>query len=266
LTGQLQPSVGELRVFGQPVWNNPEVLRRMGYCPEHDGAWDEMSGFEFVEALGRFSGLDKAGAEKAAQRAIGAVGMTESAGRRLGTYSKGMRQRIKLAQAIAADPDLLVLDEPLTGCDPVARASIIQLIQGLGRAGKTVLVSSHVLHEVESMTEEILLIHRGQLLAQGKVHALRDLIDEHPHRIRVICDRPRELAARLATHESVRSVTMENETLTVETPQSDRCYPEVSRAALELKVKVSEITSPDDNLEAVFRYLTSVRFGKNRHD
>lgn len=257
LTAQLLPSSGTMTLFGEKVWDNPEPLRRLGYCPEHDGMWEEMTGTELVELCLKLSGAPSSQASSLAAEAVAAVDMSESAGRRLKTYSKGMRQRIKLAQAIAHHPEVLVLDEPLTGCDPVARASIIELVRKLGEQATTILVSSHVLHEVEAMTDQIVLINKGQVLAQGNIHKLRELIDEHPHRIRIVCDQPRKLAQTLSGSESVRSLTIDDDGLTVETPQPDSCYPEVGRAALDLGVSIRKMTSPDDNLDAVFRYLTT---------
>ena len=216
-----------------------------------------MTGHEFVEYCALLSGVDSASSKKATDEAIQQVDMAKASKRKLKTYSKGMRQRIKLAQAIVHSPPILVLDEPLTGCDPVARASIIELVRELGSSGTTILVSSHVLHEVEAMTEQIVLISKGQVLAQGGVHELRELIDEHPHRIQIVCEKPRTLARELAALESVRSLEFSEDGLLVETPHPDSLYTELSRLILENEIPIAEMTSPDDNLDAVFRYLVS---------
>jgi ABC-2 type transport system ATP-binding protein len=180
----------------------------------------------------------------------------------LGGYSKGMRQRAKLAQAIVHDPELLLLDEPLTGCDPLARVRIIELIKEMGRSGKAVIVSSHILHEIEAMTSEILLVYKGQVLAEGNIYRIRELIDEHPHQIRIECSEPRRLAARLVASLEVRGVDFpetEPSAFLLETRDPDACYPLIPRLALEDCIKIRALGSPDNNLQAVFDYLTRDR-------
>jgi ABC-2 type transport system ATP-binding protein len=176
--------------------------------------------------------------------------------RRLGGYSKGMRQRAKLAQALAHEPDVLLLDEPLTGCDPIARESLIEEIRGLGAAGKTVLVSSHVLYEVEALTHDIVVMFRGRVLAEGDIYRLRELIDEHPHRVHVECDRPRALAEALVGEDHVTRVAFEDGAIEIETRVPDRLYDAIPAAALARGVKIGALTSPDNNLQSVFVYLT----------
>src|SRR5262249_51541928 len=171
-------------------------------------------------------------------------------------FSKGMRQRTKLATAIAHDPDFLLLDEPLTGVDPVARVDIIDRIRKLGAAGKTVVVSSHVLYEIEALTSEIVVIYRGQVLAEGNVYEIRKLIDQRPHRIRIDCDRPRDIASALAASDHVTKIVFERSALLLETRDPDRCYDQLADAVLGSGVAVSALSSPDNNLGAVFDYLT----------
>ena len=261
LVGALRPSAGQLHVLGQPVWGNRQLLGRLGYCPEHDGLYDDLTGTEHVALLGQLSGLDRATATRRADETLEQLGLeAKDRARPVGQYSKGMRQRIKLAQALVHDPELILLDEPLTGCDPVARAVITKLIQQLGQAGKGVLVSSHILHEVEAMTSEILLVYRGQVLAQGNVYRIREMIDAHPHKIRVECDDPRRLGRELAQHAPVRSLEFfADGALVVETPLPDACYPLIPHTALEHGIKIQALTSPDNNLQAVFEYLTRDR-------
>ena len=185
ITGQLQPSKGTVKVMGEPIWRNPKLYFHIGFCPEQDAFYDRMTGLEWVTALVRLNGLSEREADEAARRALTAVDLMDAAGKKIGAYSKGMRQRVKLAQAIVHDPDLLILDEPLAGMDPLARRRTIRLIREWARAGKSILVSSHILHEIESMTANILLINNGRILAEGDVHHIRDLIDEHPHTVYV---------------------------------------------------------------------------------
>ena len=172
-------------MLGEPIWQNPALYFRIGFCPEQDAFYERMTGLEWVTALVRLNGVSDAEARAMAARALEAVELTDAADKKIGAYSKGMRQRVKLAQALAHDPELLILDEPLSGMDPIARRKTIRLIKDWGRAGKSVIVSSHILHEIESMTSNILLINQGRILAEGNVHQIRDLIDEHPHTVHI---------------------------------------------------------------------------------
>ncbi len=257
VTGQLKPSTGSLTLFGKDPWSHPEVLSRIGYAPEHDGTWDELTGRAFVRFAAELAGMDRPSAAKAADAAIERVTMEKAADRPIKTYSKGMRQRIKLAQAIVADPDLVILDEPLTGCDPLVRADIIALIRDLGAHGKTLLVSSHILHEVEAMTDEVVLLYKGHVLATGDVASLRELIEDHPHKIEVRCNDPRVLAGALVSEDSVRALEILPGKLLVETERPDACYPAIAEAILAADLDLEGLLSPDEDLEAVFRYLTS---------
>jgi ABC-2 type transport system ATP-binding protein len=171
-------------------------------------------------------------------------------------FSKGMRQRTKLATAIAHDPDFVLLDEPLTGVDPIARVDIVERIRKLGDAGKTVVVSSHVLYEIEALTSEIVVIYRGQVLAEGNVYEIRKLIDRHPHRIRVECDQPRAIAASLASADHVARIVFERSAVLIETRDPDRCYDQLAEVVLAKDIAIHALTSPDNNLGAVFEYLT----------
>ena len=166
------------------------MYRRLGFCPEQDSFYERMTGLQWVTAVVRLNGLSDTAATEAARRALDTVGLLDAADKKIGAYSKGMRQRVKLAQAVVHVPDLLVLDEPLAGMDPIARRKVIRLIKGWGREGKSVLVSSHILHEIESMTSTILLINNGRILAEGNIYQIRDLIDEHPHTVRIRADDP----------------------------------------------------------------------------
>jgi ABC-2 type transport system ATP-binding protein len=256
MAGLLRPSRGSIQVFGASPFDSLESRRRIGYAPEHESTWDELTGLELVTHMARLAGVPGGECRLAAEKALSAMGMTDAAGRRVRGYSKGMRQRTKLATAIAHDPDFLLLDEPLTGVDPMARQDIIARIRDFGAAGKTVLVSSHVLYEIEALTAEIVVIYRGQVLAEGTVPQIRALIDKHPHRIRVECDRPRDLARLLLEAEHVAHLHLERAGLIIETRDPDRCYDEVAAAVIDHGVEVRALSSPDNNLGAVFDYLT----------
>ncbi len=255
LSGQLRPSQGELRVLGVSPWGHPALFHRIGLCPDVDAFWERMTGRELLEALLGLTGLGRDECRRRAQAALAEVSLESAAARRVAGYSKGMRQRLKLAQAIAHDPEILLLDEPLTGMDPQHRRRVIDLVRRLGREGRTVLVSSHILHEVEAMTRRIVLLHQGRVLAEGDIREIRDLMDEHPHTVSLRARDPRALAATLVTWPHVLSLSFgaEGEWLTAQTSRPDAFYSGLSEAAL--ATGVSEMYSPDEDLESVFRYL-----------
>jgi ABC-2 type transport system ATP-binding protein len=256
LTGQLKPSKGSIRVLDEPVWGNPAIYFRMGFCPEQDAFYDRMTGLEWVAGLARLNGLDERVSTEAAGIALGRVDLLDAANKKIGSYSKGMRQRVKLAQALVHDPELLILDEPLAGMDPIARRRTIRLIKDWARSGKTIIVSSHILHEIEAMTSNILLINNGRILAEGDVHHIRELIDEHPHTVHVRAAQPRILARELLTRDDVLSLRLEQDAIVVETSKPDGFYRYLTElAASGQSGVISEVTSPDDNLQAVFKYL-----------
>jgi ABC-2 type transport system ATP-binding protein len=256
ITGQLKPSKGDVKVLGEPIWSNPHLFFQIGFCPEQDAFYERMTGLEWITALVRLNGLADKAADEAARRALTAVDLMEAANKKIGAYSKGMRQRVKLAQAIVHDPALLILDEPLAGMDPLARRRTIRLIREWARAGKSIIVSSHILHEIESMTGNILLINNGRILAEGDVHHIRDLIDEHPHTVYVRADDPRALAREFLSRDDVRSLKFEPGAVVVETGKPDLFYARLTEMAASGEFgSIDEVTSPDDNLQAVFQYL-----------
>jgi ABC-2 type transport system ATP-binding protein len=256
ITGQLQPSKGEITVLGEPIWRNPSLYFRIGFCPEQDAFYERMTGFEWVSALVRLNGVGDRQAGEMAHRALEMVDLLDAGGKKIGAYSKGMRQRVKLAQALVHDPELLILDEPLSGMDPIARRKTIRLIKEGGRSGKSIIVSSHILHEIESMTANILLINQGRILAEGNVHQIRDLIDEHPHTVFIRADQPRALAREFLAAEDVLSLRFEADAVVVQTARPDRFYARLTVLAASGELgTIHEVTSPDDNLQAVFQYL-----------
>jgi ABC-2 type transport system ATP-binding protein len=257
LVAQLRLDSGRLDVLGHPAWGEGEFRRRVGYCPEHFALYDWMRGEEFVTALLRVDGFPRAEAERRAAAAIDTVGLTEAKARRLRVYSRGMRQRIKLAQAIAHDPELLLLDEPLNGVDPVGRASLLGLFAGLARSGRHLIVSSHVLYEVERLTDQIVMISNGRALAQGDLHRIRELIDARPHTIEIATGDPRTLARLLANWEHVVSIDFPGPgRLTVRSRTPDAFYGALPELVVREKLSITAMWSPDDNLDAVFRYLS----------
>jgi ABC-2 type transport system ATP-binding protein len=256
ITGQLKPSKGQVRVLDEPIWGNPKLFFRIGFCPEQDSFYDRMTGLEWVTALVRLNGLTDKEARAAAERALAAVDLMDAANKRIGAYSKGMRQRVKLAQALVHDPELLILDEPLSGMDPLGRRKTIRMIRDWARQGKSILVSSHILHEIELMTSNILLINNGRIIAEGNVHQIRDLIDTHPHTVFIRADDPRALAREFLARADVISLRFEPGAVVVETGQPDAFYARLTELVSEGQLgAVEEVSSPDDNLQAVFKYL-----------
>jgi ABC-2 type transport system ATP-binding protein len=256
VTGQLRPSKGDVRVLGESVWGHHEMYHRLGFCPEQDAFYDRMTGLDWVTALVRLNGWTDVEARAAAEAALAHVDLLEAAHKKIGAYSKGMRQRVKLAQAIAHDPELLILDEPLSGMDPLGRRKTIRLIKEWARNGRSVLVSSHILHEIEAMTANILLINNGRIVAEGNVHQIRDLIDEHPHTVYIRAEQPRALARRFLADDDVLSMKLEAQALVVQTARPDMFYGRLTELAASGEAGVvHEVSSPDDNLQAVFKYL-----------
>ena len=258
-TGQLYASQGRVRVLGQRVWNNSGLNREIGLCPEQDAFYEWMTGWDFVRTSARLAGLSRAAANDAAERTLDAVGMTPHQGRAVRGYSKGMRQRTKLAQALVHDPQVLFLDEPLTGTDPLARHDLMTIIQRLGSQGKSVIVSSHVLHEVQALTPNIVLLNHGRLIAEGNVRQIRDLIDEHPHHIVLVCDEYRKLAGRILAWDDVEGVRVlaDQKGIMVETHKPDEFYGRLPALSLEDGLAIQEVYSDDDSLESVFKYLVN---------
>jgi ABC-2 type transport system ATP-binding protein len=243
-------------VLGEPIWANPKLFFRVGFCPEQDAFYDRMTGLEWVSALVRLNGLSENDAREAATRALTTVDLMDAANKKIGAYSKGMRQRAKLAQAIVHDPEVLILDEPLSGMDPIGRRKTMRLIKEWAKQGKSILVSSHILHEVETITSNILLINNGRILAEGNVHQIRDLIDTHPHTVYIRAEDPRGLAREFLKQPDVISMRFEPGAVVVETGKPDDFYGLLTDlVAAGSHGSVSEVTSPDDNLQAVFKYL-----------
>ena len=257
VTGQMKPNIGSVTVRGRRAWNDPSLFASIGFCPEADAFYEDVTGWEFLTGLLRLHGYSRTeGAERAAG-ALDIVDLVKDKDRLIRGYSRGMRQRVKFAQAIAHDPDVLILDEPLSGLDPLGKRKLIKLIKDFRSEGRTVLVSSHVLPEIEALTSRVVLIHQGKILAQGDIPYIRELIETHPHVISIRSSDPRRLAAGFVSDDSIQKMTFgaDGRTLVVETHRRDSFFGRLTDAVLEAGVEVDEITSPDDNLQAVFDYL-----------
>jgi ABC-2 type transport system ATP-binding protein len=258
-TGQLRPSQGKVLVLGQNAWGNPSLNREIGLCPEQDAFYESMSGREFVSYCARLGGFSRSDARERGDRAIEQVGMTANRDRAIRGYSKGMRQRTKIAQTLVHEPSIIFLDEPLTGTDPVARRDLMDIILRLASGGTSILLSSHVLHEVQSVTSNIILLNRGKLVAEGDIRQIRDLIDDHPHRIVLASPNVRALAAKLVLFADVVGVDLhrQDHSILVETRAPDAFYSRLAQLALEGDTPIESVISDDDNLEAVFKYLVN---------
>jgi len=257
ITGQIKPNIGSVRISGQKVRNNYALFKTLGICPEQDSFYDELTGWQFLTGLLSLYHLSESEISAKANKALDIVELMPDKDRVIRSYSRGMRQRIKVAQAIAHEPEILILDEPLNGLDPLSRRKIIRLIKSYKQEGKTIIVSSHVLPEIEAMTKKIILIHQGKIFAQGDIHYIRDLIETHPHIISIKCSRPRELVSKFIHHDFVLKVNFipDDDSLLVETNNRDKFFGLLPSLFVENNIEVFEITSPDDNLQAVFDYL-----------
>jgi ABC-2 type transport system ATP-binding protein len=253
--GQLRPALGEVLVCGERPFANPNALRRIGLCPEADALYDELTGLEFVSLMAELSGFPKKEAIERAASSLDAFGLVDAKDRRIGGYSRGMRQRAKLAQCVVHDPDVILLDEPLTGTDPASRHRILEEVKRRADAGAVVLFSTHVLPEIEALTDRVLLIARGQLVAQGHMHEIRGLLEEHPHHVRVYCPEPRKLAALVLDVEGIVAVSFAPGAVELMTYDPEATYQIVAEKVVQHGLEIESITSPDANLEALFHYL-----------
>lgn len=257
MTGQIKPNIGRVNIKGKQIRNNYPLFRIIGFCPEQDSFYGELTGWEFLKSLLTLYHLSLTEAEDKAEKALDIVELTNDKDRIIRSYSRGMRQRLKVAQAIAHDPEILILDEPLNGLDPLGRRKIIKLIKSYEQEGRTIIVSSHVLPEIEAMTQKIILIHQGKVFAEGNIHYIRDLIETHPHIISIKCNDPRTLAEKFIHQDFVLKVYFgaTPDSLLVETNNRDKFFALLPPLFVKQQIEVKEITSPDDNLQAVFDYL-----------
>ena len=258
-TGQLRPDIGRVTVQGHDAWGEPGK-RLVGYCPDVDAFYEEMSGRQFVTAMARLCGYDAATAKRRTEDVLEIVRMTERCDRPIAGYSKGMRQRVKMAQALLHDPQLLILDEPLSGIDPVGRQEFIALYRDLAAQGKCLLVSSHELEELEKLTDHVAVMARGRIAAVGTLTQIRDLLDDQPLSIRVECDQPRRLAAALMALSEVVGVELPEEGgLVVRARSPRKFFQELTTLVLEEGHDVRHIETLDDSLEAILGYLLGGR-------
>ncbi|HEV3339795.1 MAG TPA: ABC transporter ATP-binding protein, partial [Pirellulales bacterium] len=253
-SGQLRPNQGSVHVGQHSAWSTA-AKRNFGYSPDLDRFYEEMAGREFVYTMAQLYGYRRREARERTELALEEVGMTDRAERRLGGCSHGMRQRIKLAQALVHDPELLLLDEPLNGIDPGGRREINELLLRLAERGKAVLVSTHILIDVENLADTIVMISRGRIIASGTLAEVRNLLDDQPRVIEIVSDRARELASLLAANSDVRSVELQGDRLTVKTTQPARFFGSVAQLVVDHQFAVERVQTLDSGAEAVFDYL-----------
>lgn len=259
-TGQLRPTLGRVRVRGTDAWDW-RARRLVGYCPDADAFYEDMSGRRFVGVMARLCGYDRREARRRTEAVLDRVGMADRADRRIAGYSKGMRQRIKLAQALLHDPALLVLDEPLSGIDPIGRQDLLELFQQLAGQGKCLFISSHELEALEKLTNHVVIMARGRVAAVGTLPQIRELLDDHPVSVRLDVDRPREVARRLLDVPDVLAVELVpadgdgGPGLVVKARHPKRFFEAVGRLLIEEQAEVRRLEPLDESAHAILGYL-----------
>lgn len=264
MTGLLRPTEGEIEVLGIPV-NQPErVFRHVGYCTQYDAFPKGLTGYDFIRGFLRLHGLPEAEVEALTRDALARVNMTDAAGKKIAAYSKGMRQRIKLAQAIAHKPRVLILDEPLNGLDPMARSEVIAIFQEVAENGCIVIVSSHILHEVDILSDRVILMNHGYVVAEGGIHDVREEVEEHPMQILVRCDRPAVLAARIfeLNHAVEVKLHPDGRGLLLRTKDAAGFYRLMNRIAVEENLTMEGIQPADDDVQSLYDYLIGNEGGR----
>ena len=256
MTGLVRPTRGRISVLGMNPTEPEKLFKILGYSTQFDSFPKGLTGFQFVCSYLRLGGSDAQAAEQLAWRAIERVSLTESANRNVAGYSKGMRQRIRLAQALCNNPRVLVLDEPLNGLDPLARAEMIALFRAVAAEGCYVIISSHILHEVDAISDQVVMLSNGYVVAEGPIHSLRSEIREQPAQILIRCDRPRELASEVLKSEQTMEVRIHNDGrgLLIKTLDADRFYLMLNHIALN-GIGIESVTPADDDVNSIYEYL-----------
>ncbi|HZI60875.1 MAG TPA: ABC transporter ATP-binding protein [Pyrinomonadaceae bacterium] len=257
MTGLLRPTRGSITLVGIPTDQPERLFRKVGYCTQFDSFPRGVTGREFVSSYLFVHGFDQKRASELTQVALERVNLVDAADRKVAAYSKGMRQRIRLAQSIAHQPSVLILDEPLNGLDPMVRAETIALFRKLAAEGLHLLISSHILHEVDMMSDRVVLLNNGYIVAEGSTHGVRDEVKEHPMQILIRCDQPAKLAAYVFAQDHVVEARLHEDRrgLFVRTRDADRFYLLLNQAVTEGEVNVESVAPVDDDLSAVYQYL-----------
>jgi ABC-2 type transport system ATP-binding protein len=262
ITGQLAPTMGRLRVLGDKPRNRPDLCRRIGYCPGSEGLYTDVSGFHWLQYLLKLQGLPTPDATRVAEETLATVGMLDAMHRPIASYSRGMRQRVKLAQALAHDPELLILDEPFNGLDPVARHEMTELLRDWIARGKSLVLASHILYEVESITQSFLLICGGRLLASGTAKEVNRMLADLPNEITLRTNQPHRLASMLVENQLADSLKIVDQRVTVSTRQPGRIYDVLPAWVEDCELEISEMHSADESLQALFNSLMKIHRGE----
>jgi ABC-2 type transport system ATP-binding protein len=259
MTGLLRPSRGRITVLGIPTDRPEQLFRKLGYCTQFDSFPRGLTGREFIKSFLLVHGFDRKRADELTATALERVSLVAAADRKVAAYSKGMRQRIRLAQAIAHQPAVMILDEPLNGLDPMVRSETIALFRKLAAEGLHLIISSHILHEVDMMSDRVILLNNGYVVAEGNVHGVRDEMPDHPMQILIRCDEPAKLAARVFAKDHVVEARIHDDRLGlfVKTRDADGFYLLLNRVVAEGEINIESIAPVDDDLSAVYQYLIS---------
>lgn len=257
MTGLIQPTRGSVNILGISPTDPQALFRKVGYCGQFDSFPKGLTGYEFIRAYMLVHGYGPKEAATMAWRALERVDLTEAAHRKVEGYSKGMRQRVRLAQAIAHEPTVMILDEPLNGLDPMARAETIRLFRQLAKEGLHLIISSHILHEVDMMSDRVVLLNNGYVVAEGAVQGVRDEMEEHPMQILIRCNQPAQLAAQVFAEDSIveARVHEDRQGLYIKTRDADKFYLLLNRIAIDSSVSIESVAPIDDDLNAVYHYL-----------
>ena len=257
ITGLIRPTQGRIAIDGVPVGEAERIFRTVGYCPQYDAFPRGLTGLDFVRGYLTVHGLDRRRAHELACAAIETVGLLDAAERKVAAYSKGMRQRLKLAQALAHRPEVLILDEPLNGLDPMARAEVIALFREMAASGRVVLISSHILREVDVISDSVILMNHGYVVAEGDIHDVRQEVEEQPFQILVRCDRPAVLAARFFALDHAVEVRIhpDGAGLLAKTRDAGAFYRLLNRLAVERELTVEAVQPADDDVQSLYDYL-----------
>jgi len=263
MTGLIQPTRGRVHYPGQQGWNPETLFRRMGYCTQFDSFPRGMTGEGFLLATLGMHGYCRVDARRLAHQALERVRLTEAGGRKIAGYSKGMRQRIKLAQSICHHPEMMILDEPLNGLDPVVRAETIDLFRELAAEGRHLIISSHILHEVDQISDHVIILNQGYVVAEGDIRGLRDEIETHPMQILIRCDRAAALAAKVLEQDHVVEIRIHDDRggLLVSTRDAAGFYLALNRIVMEDRVTIESVAPADEDVHAVYQYLVGYEEG-----
>ena len=258
LSGQLQPSIGEIRVLGQDFRNNPGLFSHIGLCPEQDSLWEEFSGSDFISSMLQLHGWLKSESDTRAAQLIGMFNLEHAGKKKVGGYSKGMRQKLRIAQSLAHNPKVLFLDEPMAGLDATSRTAVADIIREMADKGMTIVVSSHILHEVEMLTKDMVLINEGQVRARGNVYEIRELLTNHPLQLEITTTHPRALGRAFLKKDHVVKIELDEQypnKIIVFTRQQNQFFQDLPNILEEEDLNIQGLQAEDEDMESVFKYL-----------